>query len=286
MTAPLLRFPDPRVPGAAHPGGPSSGAGFRGAAEPPALLGIGHGSRDPRHAASLRRLATAVGYARPDVRVDVGFLDLCGPDVATALGALTASGARSVVVLPLFLTHGYHVRHDVPRAVADALAGVRRRRDLPKTVISEPLGPDPLLSGAMDTRLREAGVWPTDPDLGLVVASAGSSDAAAVAQAESVVRSWGTAVNAYASAAAPTTAQAIAHLRSRGMADVAVASYFLAPGRLPDRVRADALAAGVPIAAPLTMPDAEPPAELVRLVLARYENAAAAACPAAGRVAA
>jgi sirohydrochlorin ferrochelatase len=138
----------------------------------------------------------------------------------------------------------------------------------------------------MDTRLREAGVWPTDPELGLVVASAGSSDAGAVAQVEGVVRSWGTAVNAYASASGPTTAQAIARLRSRGLADVAVASYFLAPGRLPDRVRADALAADVPIAAPLTTPDAEPPAELIRLVLARYESAALTACPAAGAAAA
>ena len=282
MSAPLLRFPDPRPQGAV-----SSARSLRGGAEPPALLAVGHGSRDPRHAASLRRLAAAVGYARPDVRVEVGFLDLCGPDVTTALGTLAASGAHSVVVLPLFLAHGYHVRHDVPRAVADALAGIRRRpRHLPKVAISEPLGPDRLLSDAMDTRLREAGVWPTDPGLGLVVASAGSSDCAAVAQVEGVVRSWGTAVNAYASASAPTTAQAIARLRSRGLTEVAVASYFLAPGRLPDRVRADALAAGVPIAAPLTTPDAEPPAELVRLVLARYDGAVPAACAAARPLAA
>jgi len=317
VTAPLLRFPDRRFPVRRFPDQRSpdrrmpgavlndaalndaasphavirdpllAGPGFRGGAEPPALLGIGHGSRDARHAASLRRLAAAVGYARPDIRVEVGFLDLCGPDVTTALGALAASGARSVVVLPLFLAHGYHVRHDVPRAVADARARIRRRsRDLPKVAISEPLGPDPLLSEAIDTRLREAGVWPTDPELGLVVASAGSTDRAAVAQVEGVVRSWGTAVNAYASASAPTTAQAIAGLRARGLADIAVASYFLAPGRLPDRVRADALAAGVPIAAPLTMPDAEPAAELVRLVLARYESAALTACPAARSVAA
>lgn len=267
--APLLRLPEPRPPAP-------------GAAGPPALLGIGHGSRDPRHAASLRRLARAVEAARPDVRVEVGFLDLCGPDVPTALGALVASGARSVVVLPLFLAHGYHVRHDVPRAVSGALARIRRRPgEEPKVAISRPLGPDPLLSEAMDTRLREAGVWPTDPALGLVVASAGSSDASATAQIEGVVRSWGTAVNAYASAAAPTTAQAIARLRSQGCDDVAVASYFLAPGRLPDRVRADALAAGVPVAAPLTTPDADPPAELVRLVLARYRSAVQAACPGA-----
>jgi hypothetical protein len=39
-------------------------------------------------------------------------------------------------------------------------------------------------------------------------------------------------------------------------------------------VHADALAEGVPIAAPLTTPDSEPPAELVQLVLNRYTRAA------------
>jgi sirohydrochlorin ferrochelatase len=274
VTAPLLRLPGPR------------------AANPPALLAIGHGSRDPRHAASLRRLARAVGYARPDVRVEVGFLDLCGPDVSTALETLVASGARSVAVLPLFLAHGYHVRHDVPRAVARAAAGIRNgygrgraRGWAPHVAISEPLGPDPLLSEAMDARLREAGIWPTDPELGLIVASAGSSDAAAVSEVEDVARSCGPAVNAYASTP-PTTAQAIARLRARGFADIAVASYLLAPGRLPDRVRADALAAGVLVATPLTTPDGEPPAELVRLVLGRYKSVTAGGCPSRPNIAA
>jgi sirohydrochlorin ferrochelatase len=314
VTVPLLRLSGPRAAGTSA-AGPSN--------DPPALLAIGHGSRDPRHAASLRRLAEAAQHARPDVRVEVGFLDLCGPDVPTALERLVADGAHSVVVLPLFLAHGYHVRHDVPNAVADAVArvrnglgrghgrgsgsgsghgtggesssgwssgsgragassGSRRNRGgesgwAPHVAICAPLGPDPLLCDAMDARLREAGVWPTDPGLGLIVASAGSSSAAAVEQVEAVARNWGPAATAYA-AVPPTTAQAIARLRARGFGDVAVASYFLAPGRLPDRVRADAHAAGIPIAAPLTTPDSEPPAELVQLVLARYKSAAAGGC--------
>jgi sirohydrochlorin ferrochelatase len=256
---------------------PAPSAGPCADVNPPALLAVGHGSRDARHAAAMRQLAEAVTAARPGLRMEVGFLDLCGPDVPGALGALVASGARSVAVLPLFLAHGYHVRHDVPRAVARALAGIRAWGGWkPDVTFCDPLGPDPLLSEAMDARLREAGVWPTDPRLGLIVASAGSSDTAALAQVEAVARSWGGADNAYA-AAAPTTAQAIGRLRARGWEDIAVASYFLAPGRLPDRVHADCVAAGVPFGAPLITPDREPPAELVRLVLARYASATFAA---------
>jgi sirohydrochlorin ferrochelatase len=220
--------------------------------EPPALLAIAHGSRDPRHAAALHGLLAAVRRARPALRAGLGFLDLCGPDVTSALARLVGPepaqrryGTPQVAVLPLFLGHGYHVKHDVPAVTAQALKALRGPVSMN---IAPPLGPDPLLDRALARRLREQGVAADDPALGLVVASA---------------------------TAAPTaTAAAIEQLRARGEAGrLAVASYFLAPGLLHDRVRADAIAAGIPIAAPLTTADSEPPAELVQLVLNRYAEA-------------
>jgi sirohydrochlorin ferrochelatase len=214
----------------------------------PALLAVAHGSRDPRHAASLRGLLAAVCRARPGLRAELGFLDLCGPDVPTALARLVAAAhedTRRVVVLPLFLSHGYHVGHDIPAVTAQARRVLRRP---PALLVADPLGPDPLLDAAMRRRLGEQGPDYADSDLDVVVASA---------------------------TIAPTeTTNAIRALRSAGASRIAVASYFLAPGLLYDRVRADALAARVPIAAPLTTPDSEPPAELVQLVLERYAQAA------------
>jgi sirohydrochlorin ferrochelatase len=214
----------------------------------PALLAVAHGSRDPRHAAALRGLLAAVRRARPQLRAELGFLDLCGPDVPTALARLVAAeheDNRRVVVLPLFLSHGYHVGHDIPAVTAQARRTLRRP---PALIVADPLGPDPLLDAAMRRRLREQGGDCVDSDLSLVVASA------TIAPAE--------------------TMNAIRALRSGGADRIAVASYFLAPGLLYDRVRADALAARVQIAAPLATPDSEPPAELVQLVLERYARAA------------
>jgi sirohydrochlorin ferrochelatase len=218
----------------------------------PALLAVAHGSRDPRHAAALHGLLAAVRRAGAGVRAELGFLDLCGPDVPAALARLVASQHEetrgenhSVVVLPLFLSHGYHVGHDIPAVTALA------RRSLchpPRLIVADPLGPDPLLDAAMRRRLREEGGHGAEPERGMVVASA------TIAPAE--------------------TMNAIRMLRSSGIGPIAVASYFLAPGLLYDRVRADALAARVPVAAPLTTADSEPPAELVRLVLKRYAQAA------------
>jgi sirohydrochlorin ferrochelatase len=213
----------------------------------PALLAVAHGSRDPRHAASLHGLLAAVRRTWPGLRAELGFLDLCGPDVPTALTRLVAAEheeTRSVIVLPLFLSHGYHVGHDIPAVTALARRALIRP---PALIVAEPLGPDALLDAAMRSRLREqTGGW-TDADVDLVVASATIDPA--------------------------QTMNAVRALRSNGANRVAVASYFLAPGLLYDRVRADALAAGVPIADPLTTPDSEPPAELVRLVLERCTQA-------------
>lgn len=218
----------------------------------PALLAIAHGSRDPRHAAALRRLVDAARRARPGLLAELAFLDLCAPNVTDAFARLAASGAEDVAAVPLFLSHGYHVGHDIPavteqaqRALRHALTRAPVRAHTPAISVAAPIGPDPLLTDAIERRLAEQGVRTTDPALKLAVASATS----------------------------PAARDLISALRQQGAAHIAVAAYFLAPGLLYDRARADALAAGVPIAAPLTTPDDEPPAELVRLVLERYAQA-------------
>jgi sirohydrochlorin ferrochelatase len=216
----------------------------------PALLAIAHGSRDPRHAAALRGLLDAVRRARPGLLAELGFLDLCGPDVPDALARLAASGAEDVAVVPLFLNHGYHVGHDIPAVTERARRALwQAAGHAPSLAVAAPLGPDPLLMDAVTRRLNERRVRTNDPRLQLAVASATS----------------------------PVVADAIKALREQGiaMARIAVAAHFLAPGLLYDRALADAQAAGVPIAAPLTTPDDEPPAELVRLVLERYAQATA-----------
>ncbi len=77
-------------------------------------------------------------------------------------------------------------------------------------------------------------------------------------------------VPAYASAA-PSVADAVAALAARGRTQVAVASYFTAPGRFHTET---AEAAPGIVAAPL---GAHP--DVVRLVLRRHDEAAATAAP-------
>ncbi|ADD44799.1 sirohydrochlorin chelatase [Stackebrandtia nassauensis] len=83
----------------------------------------------------------------------------------------------------------------------------------------------------------------------VVLASAGTRDVATLDSLGKLAAELGRelglpAAAAYASAAKPTVAEAVAELRGRGARRVAVASYFIAPGVLHDRVASAAAEAG------------------------------------------
>ncbi|MFC5814582.1 sirohydrochlorin chelatase [Nonomuraea harbinensis] len=80
---------------------------------------------------------------------------------------------------------------------------------------------------------------------------------------------WWAVEAAYASAAAPTPAEAVARLKKAGAPRVAVAPYLLAPGYFADKVRRTTLEAGADVVADVL----GPAPELARVLLERYESA-------------
>lgn len=232
----------------------------------PVLLVIAHGSRDPRHAATVHALVRRVRATRPDVRVETGFLDFNVPSVQGVLESLAVQGVRDVVALPLLLTRAFHAKADIPAVLADAPPQLRIHQ-------ADVLGPSPLLMAALERRLYEAGLTLADKSsTGVVLASAGSTDPEAIAVIAEIAREWRhtgwCAVRpAFASASLPRTEDAVRALRELGCSRVAVAPYVLAPGFLPDRIARGAAEADV-------LADVLGPApEVARVVLERYEAA-------------
>ncbi|MFF8810988.1 sirohydrochlorin chelatase [Streptomyces pactum] len=252
----------------------------------PALLLVAHGSRDPRHAATVTALTERVRSLRPGLRVETAFLDFNPPSVSAVLSRLAAEAAsvrgsgpagagpeREVVAVPLLLTRAFHAKADIPAALREATA----RHPWLTVRQAAVLGPSPLLTAALERRLALAGVRPGDrARTGVVLASAGSSDPEANAVIADIAREWRLtgwcAVRpAFASASGPRTEDAVRALRAAGCPRVAVAPYVIAPGRLPDRIARGAKAAGADVLAGVL--GAAP--ELARLVVRRYEEAAA-----------
>lgn len=237
----------------------------------PTLLVIAHGSRDPRHAATVHALTERVRAERPGLRVETAFLEFNAPSVPRVLERLAGEGADEVVALPLLLTRAFHAKTDIPSVLREA------RARLPRLHIrqADVLGPSPLLNATLGRRLREAGIRPGDlPRTGLVLASAGSSDPEAIAVIAEIARElrhtgWCAVRPAFASALLPRTEDVVRELRAEGVERVAVAPYVIAPGRLPDRIAAGAEAAGADVLADVL----GPAPELARLLLNRFDEA-------------
>lgn len=258
------------------------------------LLAVAHGSRDPRSAATVRRLLAQVRLQAPGVVVRGAFLDLSAPTVTGALATLHAEGHREVTVVPLLLGAAYHARVDLPELITEA-AAVAPELDV---TVSEVLGADALLQELALARLAAAA--DAEPmrrssndvgrtthsfdhrELGVVLTGVGSSNPAANAVVARIAAQWQSrrefAAVAHAFATCePSVADAVRRVRALGARRVAVAPWFLAPGLLLDRVTAEARAAdpGVLVADPLGSHPA-----VADVVLSRY-TAAAALAPAA-----
>jgi len=234
----------------------------------PALLMLAHGSRDARSPRTVHALRDEVRSMRPDLRVESAFLELAEPSPGEVFARLAAGGVDEVVVVPLLLTEAHHARVDVPSAVAAAGA------DHPDVRVGTTavLGARRSFLAVLDRRLRTALAQARVRELdGLVLAAAGSSDAIANAGVARVARAWGArhrlpVLTAFASATPPSTGEAVRAFRAEGRRHIAVGSFFLAPGFLPDRAAELALEAGaVAVSEPLGAD-----AQVARTVLERY----------------
>jgi sirohydrochlorin ferrochelatase len=230
----------------------------------PALAAISHGTSSPLGQRAVAALVAAVALRRPAVSVSGGFVDVQQPDVPSTLASV--AHGQSAAVIPLLLSAGYHVHVDLRNELDDA-------RDR-ATALGRALGPDDRLVSVLLARLAEAGIRKSDR---IVLACAGSSDARAVADCHDIgsrlARELARPVQVgFISAASPRLEDAVELARrAAGGARVMISTYLLAPGYFADLAKATA--ADV-VAEPLLRADRPVPAELVDLVLDRYDEAA------------
>jgi sirohydrochlorin ferrochelatase len=243
------------------------------------LIAVAHGSTDPRAAATIRDLmalaaeraaerARKRGLGPPVLRA--AYLGHAAPSLPQVLS--TIEPGADVTVLPLLLTAAYHSKTDIPRLLASSRTVPRLRARSGAT-----LGPHPLLLRALERRLAEAdpAALQTPGQTGVVLAAAGSGDPQAHATIARVAARWQAEAGwfavrpAYASAAEPRPALAVAGLLRAGASRVVVASYLLAPGLFADRILQAGLAAGAAAVSPVLGASIE----VADVLLDRYEEA-------------
>ncbi len=208
------------------------------------LILTAHGSADPRSALIARSIVDCIRQLRPGLDARVAFCEHNSPNLREVLAT---SGHGHPVVVPLLLADAYHARVDIPALIAES--GVDARQ-------AEVLGEDDRLIHVLRQRLEQAGVSRLDPGVGVLVTAVGSSRPQANAATAMVAREltlmtrW-TATTAFATGPHPTLAEASELLRERGATRLVIAPWFLAHGRITDRVATFARAQHIPMSAPL-----------------------------------
>ena len=203
-------------------------------------------------------LRLAIAKSRPEIEVRAAHVDVHKPALNDVVQRFAAQG-RSIVVVPLLLSTGFHVRVDIARAVESATG---------PAVAAAALGPDPVLVRVLQQRLAESGAGPDDP---VVLAAAGSSDPRAgsdveqMAAALAVARGGAPVTIGYLATAKPTVVDAVSQARRENPGQpIAIATYLLAPGHFSARLDA---AGADHVAAPLA-----PHADLAALAMTRFDQ--------------
>jgi len=190
---------------------------------------VAHGTRNPHGVSMIGDLAAAMADRLGEL-VPVAFVDVLGPRPDEVLAGLAS---EPVVLVPAFLSSGYHVRVDVPEHVAAS-----GHSDV---TVTDALGPSPELARAMVDRLLESGWRPGDQ---VVMAAAGTSDRRAQGEVRAAAAMLSAIVGHRVSIAFaagdgseyPLVVDAVRRARMRGARRVAVASYLLADGLFQQRL--------------------------------------------------
>jgi sirohydrochlorin cobaltochelatase len=205
----------------------------------PALLIVGHGSRDPRGAKEFHELVDLVRRREPDLPVEGGFIELSRPPISECVNRLADGGARDVAAVPLMLLAAGHAKDDIPATL------VREKMSHPEMSFGygRALGVRPELLELMDERISAVVPEQEKPETAVLVVGRGSSDPDANSDLAKIARlfwegrPYALAESAYVSMTPPNVADGLERCRRLGAKRVVVFSYFLFTGVLEERIR-------------------------------------------------
>jgi energy-coupling factor transporter ATP-binding protein EcfA2/sirohydrochlorin ferrochelatase len=245
--------------------------------EPPALLVVGHGSRDADGVEEFWALSRAVREVAGDLPVDFGFIEMAEPPADVAIDRLVEGGQTDIVSVPLVLLAAGHLKNDGPATLARA----RQRHPGVRFRMGRDLGIDPVVLAVVEDRIRAA-IGEDDPsEVGVVLVGRGSSDPDACGDLFKFGRlladgrGLGTVEPGFVSVAQPDVPAALERCRRLGARTVVVAPLLLFTGVLVPRIyrQAQDWAAEHPDVEVRGAAHLGPDPRLARLVLERHREA-------------
>jgi sirohydrochlorin cobaltochelatase len=125
------------------------------------ILLFGHGARNPEWALPFHRIRDAILARDPGALVEPGFLELLRPTFDEGVDSLVRQGATEIIVVPIFMAAGSHVKKDLPQMAANAMD---RHAGL-VIELAAPVGEAAPVLAAMADYAINAGQMPVLPDV-------------------------------------------------------------------------------------------------------------------------
>ena len=212
--------------------------------QPPALLLIGHGSRDAGGVREFRRLANRLYAALPGRVCVSSFLELAAPSLQEGVKLLLQQGVGAITVLPVMLLAAGHLKNDIP----GKLKVIQAEHPQLNITLGTELGVHPPMLQAARERI-ESCETAFGPDYSrratfLLVVGRGSSDPDANSNLVQITRllwetmEFGWAGTAYCAATSPSVADALARSQGLGFKQLHVFPYVLFSGRVIQQIHA------------------------------------------------
>jgi sirohydrochlorin cobaltochelatase len=208
----------------------------------PALLVVGHGSRDPRGVREFHDLVGLVRRRNPSLMVEGGFIELSRPPISECVDRLAGEGARQVAAVPLMLLAAGHAKDDIPATL------VREKMNHPEMSFQygRALGIRPELLELVEERVSDVVSKREKEDTAVVFVGRGSSDPDANSDLAKIARlfyegrPYPAVESAYVSMTPPDVATVLDRCHKLGAKRIVVFSYFLFTGVLEERIRQQA----------------------------------------------
>lgn len=208
----------------------------------PAVLFVGHGSRDAEGTQEFLRIVDLFRARDPERVVECGFLEFARPVIHEGVARCVERGARTVAVLPGMLMAAGHAKNDIPSEIHEA----RRRYPAVEFHYGRHLHLHPNVIDLCRLRIEETerAAGPVDrTDTLLLVVGRGSSDPDANGDISKLSRmlwegmgfGWGAVC--YVGVTAPLLPEALERCQRMGYRRLLVLPFFLFTGVLEKRIR-------------------------------------------------
>ena len=120
-----------------------------------AIILFAHGARDPDWALPFGIIQAQLQAARPGMHVALAFQDFMMPTLDVAVAQAAAQGAKHIVLVPLFMAQGGHLKQDLPLLVGR----IRQQHPQLDLRVTPAIGDAPeILQAISDWVLRSASV--------------------------------------------------------------------------------------------------------------------------------